>query len=93
MNHIDRYLIIALFSGYVAKVLARGASFSDAAVILILAATHFLYNSQVQNKKIIQLDQQVTDLTDILKSVQKSQDEIKTSMASVKISQGFRSVK
>lgn len=93
MNNIDRYLIIALFGGYVIKILARGASFSDAAIVLVLAATHFLYTSQIQNKEVSELKQQVATLTDTLVIVQKSQDDIKTNMASVKISQGFRSVK
>lgn len=89
---LDRYLLIALFSAYVAKVLALGSSFSDAAIILVLAAAHFLYNSQIQNKQITELNQQVQDLLSSVEELKNETKELKTTVAGVKIASGLRPV-
>lgn len=102
--HIDRYLVIALFGGYVAKVSVLGASLSDAAIILVLAAAHFLQNHHNFNKQINELKQELLDLNvefkeqneKVLTTI-KSQDEaiaeLKSSLAGVKIASGMRAIK
>lgn len=86
---IDRGLVLALFVGYTLKVAVLGASLPDAAVVLILAAAHFLYNSQVQNKQIVQFKQEISEFKNELAACKKVSDDLKTTMASVKISQGL----
>jgi len=93
MNSIDHKIVLSLFAGYTIKALALGANINDAAVILVLAAAHFLYNSQIQNKQISQLNQLVEGMKSELDSVKKTQDDLKTSIASVKISTGLHKVK
>lgn len=90
---LDRYLTIALFGGYVAKVSIMGASLSDAAIILVLAAAHFLYNSQIQSKEVSELKQQVTSLMKDVQDLKTNVDDAKTALAGVKIAAGMRAIK
>lgn len=89
---LDHYLIIALFGSYVIKVMALGASLSDAIIILVLAVAHFAFNSQIQNKQINELKQQVTNLSLSLEELKNETKELKTSVAGVKIASGLRPV-
>jgi uncharacterized protein YlxW (UPF0749 family) len=89
---LDRYLLIALFAGYVAKALIMSASFSDAAIVLVLAAAHFAFNSQIQNKQITELKQQVNDLSNLVNQLKDETKELKTTVAGVKIASGLRPV-
>lgn len=93
MKNIERYLLISLFSGYVIKVLATSASISDAAIVLFLAASYFLYNSQIQNKEISQLKQELTTTSEQIKKLQKDSEDMRNAVAGVKITQGLRNIK
>ena len=91
--NINRDLILSLFGIYTLKLLILGASLPDAAVVLVLAAANFLYNSQLERKVIAELKQEVKDI----KSNQHDQNtiisELKTSMTGMKMSNNLRNVK
>lgn len=93
MKNIDRILLLALFSGYVLKIAVLGATYPDAAIILVLAATHFLYNSQIQNKQIDELKQDLTSIKSTIEVLKKDNEDMRNSVAGVKITQGLRNVR
>tara|TARA_R110000868_G_scaffold70612_3_gene207297 strand:- start:1338 stop:1619 length:282 start_codon:yes stop_codon:yes gene_type:complete len=93
MQNLDRIVIILLFSGYVGKLLAFGAGLPDAAVVLVLAAAHFLNNSNIQNKELSQLKQELSKQQETLELFQKEHLEMKNAVAGVKITQGLRNVR
>lgn len=91
--NINRDLILSLFGGYTLKLLILGASPADAAVVLVLAAANFLYNTQLESKEITELKQELKDI----KSAQHDQNviisELKTAMTGIKMSNNLRNVK
>jgi cell division protein FtsB len=89
MLKLDHLVVLSLLGLYTGKALVRGANPADAAVILILAAAHFLYNSQIQNKKVHQLSQVVEQQNEDIEEMKKRVQDVVTSVAGVKISQGF----
>lgn len=97
MKNLDRYMIMALFAGYMGKLLLTGASLSDAAIVLVLAAANFLYNSQIQNKQIVELKQELREFknqsTAEIKKLSELSEELKTNVAGVKIASGLRSAR
>jgi len=97
MVNLERYLIMAMLIGYVGKLLAFGAGFADMGIVLVLAAAHFLYNSQLQNKEIVKLKQELKEAVSSFKNenlrIQAVVDEHRTSLTSIKMSQGIRNVK
>lgn len=88
--NIDRYLILSLFGGYTGKLLILGASPADAAVVLVLAAAHFFYSNQIQNKKILELDQELK----AIKATQSGQNEIiadvKSTVSGIKMKEAMK---
>lgn len=93
MSNIDRYLIIALFGAYVSKLMIQGASLSDAAIVLVLASANFLVGYFPRSKELSELKQELIEIKKLQTQQNQIVDEIKTSVASVKISQGLRNVK
>jgi hypothetical protein len=93
MEKLERYALISLFSGYVIKLLVVGASLADAAIVLFLAALYYLYISQIQNKQIVQLKQEVTELKENITSLKKDNEDFRSAVAQVKISNGLRNVR
>lgn len=93
MKDLDRYLLIALFGGYIIKMLAHGATLPDAAVVLVLAGSHFLYNHFMQNKEITQLKQELNGIRDSIQKVLKDNEDLRNAVAGVKITQGLRNIK
>lgn len=89
MINIDKVLLLSLFGGYTCKLLALGSNPSDAAIVLILAAAHFLYSSQIQNKQIDELKQTHARLQKDVQEILAMHLELKTSVASIKISSGM----
>lgn len=92
MKNINQKLLLTLFAAYTTKILVLGANPTDAAIILILAATHFLCSSQIQNKEISELKQTVNNLTLQLEELKVETKELKTNIAGVKIANGLRPV-
>ena len=91
--HIDKALLLCLFGGYTAKLAILGSSLPDAAIILVLAAAHFLYNSQIQNKQILELSNRLNELEAKQAEQNKNVEDIKSAVSSIKISQGLRPAK
>lgn len=88
--NIDRYLILSLFGGYTGKLLILGASPADAAVVLVLAAAHFFYSNQIQNKKIIELTQQVKALEFTQDSQNKSIEDMKSMVSGMRVKEAMK---
>ena len=88
--NVDKILLLSLFGGYTVKLLALGAQPADAAVVLILAASHFLYTSQIQNKKVSLLEARIEKFEQQMAEHKGNIDDVKTAVASVKIASGFR---
>jgi hypothetical protein len=97
MNNLDRYIIMALFSGYVGKLLLLGAGYADVGVVLVLAAAHFLFASKAEQKQIDELKQLVkeshSDLKNEVIRLTAIVDDHRASLTSIKMSQGIRNVK
>lgn len=93
MKNFERYSLIALFSSYVIKLLIVGASLADAGIVLFLGALYFLYISQIQNKEITELKQDLSSLKDNLSKLQKDNEDMRNAVAGVKITQGLRNIK
>lgn len=93
MKNLDHYLLLSLFGGYVLKLLVKGATLPDAAIVLFLGAAYYLYNSQIQSKEIVQLKQEFKGIQDQLEAIKKSNEDLKNAVAGVKITQGLRNVK
>lgn len=92
MKNINQKLLLTLFAAYTVKVLALGANPTDAAIILVLAASHFLYSSQIQNTEIFELKQNLSKLSNELEQLKTETKELKTNIAGVKIASGLRPV-
>jgi hypothetical protein len=91
--NIDRYLILSLFGGYTGKLLILGASPADAAVVLVLAAAHFLYSNQMQNKKIVELEQHVKKIEATHNEQNINIAEVKSMMTAIKLKESFKAVR
>ncbi len=91
--NIDRNLILCLFGGYTAKLLALGAQPADAAVVLVLAGAHFLYNSQIQNKEINKLKQELVDMKKAEYDQNMQISDMKTAVTGMKINNSLRNIK
>lgn len=93
MKNYDHILLLTLLCSYTAKVGILGASLADAAVVLVLAAAHFLYSSQVQNKQVTELKEEVSKLKEQSKETSEILLELKSSIASAKLAAGMSRVK
>lgn len=92
-KNIDKVLLLSLFAGYTCKVAVLGASASDAAVVLVLAAAHFLYTWKIENKEITELKNQIEVLKLADVKLLNEINEAKTAAASLKIAAGLRPAK
>lgn len=88
--NIDKVLLLSLLAGYTGKVSVLGASSADAAVVLVLAAAHFLYNSQIQNKEIKALKDEIQAIKVIQAKQASDIEEVKSMASSIKIATGLR---
>lgn len=93
MMNINQIIVLSLFAGFTGKALYMGASVSDAAVILILAAAHFFHSTQIQNKRIDELKQELKAIDDKQAARDATMAEIKDTMSSVKVANGLRTVR
>lgn len=97
MNNLDRYIIMASFSGYMGKLLLLGAGYADVGIVTVLASVFFLYSYTSNKKQIDQLKQEVKESQSELKNevlrLQAIVDEHRSSLTSIKMSQGMRNVK
>lgn len=91
--NIDKALLLSLLAGYTGKVAVLGASPADAAVIFVLAAGHFLYNSQIQNKKVKDLEDRLNNFTEIQDIQAKELADIKAMTSAMKMASGLRPAK
>lgn len=92
MKNINQKLLLTLFGAYTTKVLILGANPTDAAIVLVLAAAHFLCSSQIQNNEISELKQTINSLSVQLQELKVETKELKTNVAGVKIANGLRPV-
>lgn len=90
LRNIDRTLILSLFGVYTLKLLVLGASPADAAVVLVLAAAHFAYNSQIQSKKILELEQALKDIKSSQHDQNVSISEMKSIVMGIKLKEGMK---
>lgn len=97
MNNLERYITMALFSGYVGKLLLLGAGLADVGVILVLAAISFLFATKAEQAQINQLkqlvDKSISDNKNEVLRLQAMVDEHRTSLTSIKMSQGIKGVR
>lgn len=91
MKNINQYLVLSLFCAFTIKSLVAGAGLADAAILLILAAAHFLHTSQIQNKEILELRSLIKALSDKQDSRDEMMADVKDNMSAVKLASGLRS--
>lgn len=92
MKNLDRYLVLALFSGCVIKSLVLGVSLPESIVILTLAGATFFYSKEMQHKEMKELKEKFNDLS--AKQFDQSNiiSELRTSITGVKLTQNLRNV-
>ena len=94
MSNIDKYIHPILLVGYTGKLLAMGASLPDALVLTVIAASYFLSNTQIQNKKVKELEEKVNENSNLVKALQAENESIKGSVANavvgIKMNSGFK---
>lgn len=93
MKNLDYWMLLSLFAGYTGKVLVLGAQPADAAVVLVLAAAHFLYNSQIQNKNIKALEDRIAGIEKQHFDQNTKINEISTVVNGIKLGASFRQAK
>lgn len=97
MNNLDRHITMALFSGYVGKLLLVGAGYPDIGIVAILGAAFFLFSYTSDKKQIDELKQQVktshSEMKNEVLRLQAMVDEHRTSLTSIKLAQGIRQAK
>lgn len=97
MNNLERYTIMVLLSGYVGKLLLLGANLADVGIVGVVAAVYFLLTYTANNSQIEQLKQELkkdnSELKNEVLRLQAIVDEHRTSLTSIKMSQGIRGVK
>jgi len=97
MDNLDRYIVMASFGGYVGKLLLLGATLADVGIVAVIAAAYFLFMYVANSKQIDQLKQELkkdnSELKNEVLRLQSIVDEHRTSLTSIKMSQGIRNVK
>ncbi len=93
MQNLDRVLLALLFGGFVAKLLAFGATFPEALVVLILAAAHYFNQQKLEKKELEQIKKTLDACQDDYKHIEKELADLRNAIAGVKITQGLRNVK
>lgn len=93
MLTLDRNIITLLFAGYIGKLLIVGASFADAPIALILGSIYFLFFLKIKDNQIDELKQELMEQKKEIEKVAQTSSDVKSAMASLKISQGFKQVK
>jgi len=93
IKNIDRVLVLSLFGGYTLKLLALGAQPADAAVVLVLAAAHFAYNSQIQNKKMKELEDRIDTVQKFNSDLTAQISDVKSIVTGMKLNANLRNVK
>lgn len=93
MKNLDKHFLALLLAGYTIKLLALGASLPDAGVILVLAAAHYMFNSQIQNKRVDALEEKINETKELIQSLKDENESIKASVGNavvgIKMSNGF----
>jgi predicted ribonuclease toxin of YeeF-YezG toxin-antitoxin module len=93
MKNIDKLLLLSLLVGYTGKVCILGASPSDAAIVLVLAAAHIVNRYYDNNKEITELKGELTAIKDALVHHAKEIQDLKTTSAGMKLASGMRQLK
>jgi len=88
--NIDRILVLSLFVGYTIKSAILGASLADAVVILGLTSVNFLYNLNIENKKMGELEKSLNELKSLHNDQNVIISELRTSVTGVKLQQSIR---
>lgn len=86
-----KYIPIALFSAYIIKLLIIGANIQDALISIGLMALVAYLEHKPAQKQIQQLNQEVINLKEELKLVDKRVDEARTSIVGMKMNSGIKS--
>jgi len=85
-----KYALLALLASYLAKSLILGAGLNEVLLVAILSALISFSETKLSNKKTIELQNQLDELTNHNKEQDKSIDDLKSSIVSVKVSSGIR---
>lgn len=93
MNNHIKYISLGLLCAYLLKTFINPSfSINEVLLVGILAGLTVFYESRAENKKVQNLQNQLNTLNEENKSRDKNIDELKTSIASLKITTGFRNI-
>lgn len=85
-----KHIPLILFSIAVLKIIYTGASFSDAAMLLVLGAVAAFFEYKSSDAKIEALKKVQEKQAEVALAQAKALDEIRSSMSSMKLAQGVR---
>lgn len=91
MENTVKYLPLCLFAIYATKLLALGASFVDAPILLIMGAIATIYEIKSQIKLIRELQKDVALLKINKEDTDKIINDVKTHINGIKLAQNIRS--
>lgn len=80
-----------LFTILASKAMFLSASWSDAAVILVVGAIATAYEFKSRDKEVERLDKLVEKQNETILAMAKSLDEVRSSVSGIKMAQGMRS--
>lgn len=100
MSKYAKYLPLVLFSLYSVKLIALGASYQDASVLLVLTLAVVAQEIRIKVEQVgANLQETINALAEDLKKVKQNQEvkekevqEIKTHVAGLKLSSGSRNI-
>lgn len=93
MKNHDKLLLLSLLAGYTGKVCVLGASPSDAAIVLVLAAVHLVNRYFDNNKEVNELRGELNKFKEVLELHAKEIQEVKTMGATLKLAGGMRQLR
>ena len=85
-----RHIPMVLFSAYLIKLLIVGASAQDAAISIGLMALCAFFEYKPAQKQIEQLNQELNEIKESHKDLEKRIDEARTSIVGIKMSNGVK---
>ena len=90
---MDKYLKLlplALVTLYSSKLLVKGAEFTDAPILMILAVLLAFYEVKLNNKAIKKLEDEITALKNANTENSKQMEEVRNHVGSLKLGQQVR---
>lgn len=85
-----KYIPLGLFSVYFLKISLQTATLSDAAILLILGSIAAFYEFKSNDKKLLELESQISEIQKTTDLKLKDLDGVKSQVASIKLANNYK---